>query len=167
MFIAADLDVEVTADALKPLLEEVVEIIEWAIKAVKALLGLDVNSILKTVTGLLDLSGLAQLLCDVLTVYMLSLILQGLSLIGFMKQVVLKLIQLVLKLVSLVVKDEILPLLCKILDLVAELLSCILGLSIVGDVLKLVILVVKLVDRVLLDIICDLGVESLIKLLGL
>lgn len=73
--IAADFDgKEVTTKGLEPLLEHVVDILEWAIKAVKALVGLDTNSILKTVTGLLDLSGLVQLLCDVLTVYMLSLI---------------------------------------------------------------------------------------------
>ena len=65
---SAKIEVELTVEILDPILKKVKRVIVIAIKDVKALVHLDTNSILKTVTGLLDLHGLAKLLCDVLTV---------------------------------------------------------------------------------------------------
>jgi len=139
------LEGEVTTAVITPLLKEVKEILNSAIKDVKGLTDLSSNSLLKTVGGLLDIDGVAELLGNVLTV-------------------VLHLVKVVLGLVSSVVKDDILSLLCEILNLVGELLSCVLKIvvPIVGDVVGLVL---ELVDHVLIKIIVDLKITVLIDLL--
>ena len=60
---------ELTKEIIEPLLEEVIKILEDAIKAVKALVGLDTNSLLKSVTGiLLDLDAIVKIVADLLCV---------------------------------------------------------------------------------------------------
>ena len=60
---------ELTKEIIEPLLEEVIKILEDAIKAVKALVGLDTNSLLKSVTGiLLDLDAVVKIVADLLCV---------------------------------------------------------------------------------------------------
>lgn len=63
-------------------------------------------------------------------------------------------------------KDDILSLLCEILNLVAELLSCVLSIVVplLGSIISLVL---KLVDKVLIDVIYELNVTSLLKVLCL
>ena len=70
---------DLTKQFLEPLLQEVIDILEWAIKLVKAILSLDVGSILKTVTGLLDLDDVVKLIADLLTVSALCFIFSSLG----------------------------------------------------------------------------------------
>lgn len=56
-------------EIIEPLLKDVVKILQDAIKAVKALVGLNVNGILSSVTGLLlDLDAVVKLVADLLCV---------------------------------------------------------------------------------------------------
>ena len=60
---------ELTKEIIEPLLEKVIKILEDAIKAVKALVGLDTDSLLKSVTGiLLDLDAVVKIVADLLCV---------------------------------------------------------------------------------------------------
>ena len=60
---------ELTKEIIEPLLEKVIKILEDAIKAVKALVGLDTDSLLKSVTGiLLDLDDVVKIVADLLCV---------------------------------------------------------------------------------------------------
>lgn len=67
-------------EVIEPLLKAVVKILQDAIKAVKALVDLNVNGILHSVTGLLlDLDAVVRLIADVLCVSGSFLIFHGFS----------------------------------------------------------------------------------------
>ena len=64
----ADIKGECTVELLEPLLKDVEDILTVAIKDVKAIVSLNLGSILKTVTGLLNLDDVVKLIADLLCV---------------------------------------------------------------------------------------------------
>jgi len=65
----AKVEGELTKEILEPLLKEVIKILNDAINAVKALVGLDANDLLSSVTGILiDLDAIVRIVADLLCV---------------------------------------------------------------------------------------------------
>ena len=79
LYCLACIEVEITVEVIEPILEKVKTILSVAIEEVKCLDGLSLGSILKTVTGLLDLDAVVKLIADLLCVSALSLVFTGLS----------------------------------------------------------------------------------------
>ena len=79
LYCVACIEVEITVEIIEPILKKVTTILSVAIEEVKCLDGLSVGSILKTVTGLLDLDAVVKLIADLLCVSVLSLPSSGLS----------------------------------------------------------------------------------------
>lgn len=150
---------ECTVEILEPLLEDVVEILEFAVSEVKDLVDLDITALLG---GLLDIGGLCKLIADVICVREFSL-LSYLELISFVFQLIVKLVELVIKIVTDLVKADLEALLDKIISLLCELLTCIFNLlgSLLGEVLS--ILIGLLGDVV--QLIISLKLTELIKVL--